>query len=87
MVANPDGEVLLVRSGDERLATAGTGDVLSGIIAAHLALGAEPLRAAAAAAHLHGCAAMLGPARGLTASDLVDLLPAAWDTLAMLNPA
>jgi len=87
VVANPDGEVLLVRSGDERLATAGTGDVLSGIIAAHLALGAEPLRAAAAAAHLHGCAAMLGPARGLIASDLVGLLPAAWDTLATLNPA
>jgi NAD(P)H-hydrate epimerase len=78
VVADPNGECLLVRAGDQRLATAGTGDVLTGLVAAHLALGAEPAQAAAAAAHLHGRAAELGPLRGLIASDLPDLLPQAW---------
>ena len=78
VVADPDGAALLVRAGDQRLATAGTGDVLSGTVAALLALGAPPLRAAAAGAHLHGTAARLGPVRGLVASDVAALLPAAW---------
>ena len=82
VVADPDGAALLVRAGDQRLATAGTGDVLSGTIAALVALGASPLRAAAAGAHLHGTAAMLGPARGLVAFDVADLLPDAWEHLA-----
>ena len=46
--------VLLVTSGTEALATAGTGDVLSGVIAALIASGLEPLLAAGLAAHLHG---------------------------------
>lgn len=78
VVADPEGDALLVRSGDARLATAGTGDVLTGLVAALLALGAPPLRAAAAAAHLHGRAATLGPEHGLVASDLPGLLDAAW---------
>lgn len=82
VVADPGGDVLLVRSGDARLATAGTGDVLTGTIAAMVASGATPFRAAAAAAHLHGRAAALGPAHGLVARDVVDALPAAWAALA-----
>jgi len=82
VVADPGGDVLLVRSGDARLATAGTGDVLTGTIAAMVASGATPFRAAAAAAHLHGRAAALGPAHGLVAGDLIDALPAAWAALA-----
>jgi len=81
VVAEPDGDVLLVRSGDERLATAGTGDVLTGTIAALIASGASPARAAAAGAHLHGRAAELGPRRGLVASDVADALPDAWADL------
>jgi NAD(P)H-hydrate epimerase len=68
---------LLTTTGDARLATAGTGDVLSGAIGGLLASGVEPARAAAAGAHVHGRAAALGPARGLVAGDLPDLLPAA----------
>ncbi|MCU1376488.1 MAG: putative carbohydrate kinase, partial [Actinomycetia bacterium] len=75
VVAEPGGRVLLTASGDARLATAGSGDVLSGIIAGLLAGGVPPLEAAAWAAHLHGLAAGLGPARGLVAGDLVDRLP------------
>jgi len=70
-----------VRAGDERLASAGTGDVLTGLVAAHLALGADPLRAAASAAHLHGRAAALGSSRSLVASDLPDLVAAVWEEL------
>jgi NAD(P)H-hydrate epimerase len=81
VVAAPDGRVLLVRAGDQRLATAGTGDVLTGLVAAHLALGAAPLEAAAAAAQVHGDAALLGARRGLVASDLVDLVPLHWEQL------
>jgi NAD(P)H-hydrate epimerase len=75
LVAHPHGEVLAVTTGDERLATAGTGDVLTGIIAALLAGGAEPFAAAAAAAWIHGRAGALAFARGLVAGDLVDHLP------------
>jgi hydroxyethylthiazole kinase-like uncharacterized protein yjeF len=74
IVAAPDGEVLISNSGLPRLATAGTGDVLSGIIAAFMARGLEPLPAAALAAHVHGRAASWGPREGLVATDLPDLV-------------
>ena len=44
VVAEPDGDVLVVVAGDARLATAGTGDVLSGIIGALLATGHDAVR-------------------------------------------
>ncbi len=75
VVAEPGGEVLLVTAGSPRLATAGTGDVLAGVIGAFLAQGVPPLQAAALAAHAHGRAACLGPSRGLVAGDLLRLLP------------
>jgi NAD(P)H-hydrate epimerase len=77
VVADPDGRVLVVDHGDERLATAGSGDVLTGIIVAALAAGAAPLEAAAAGAWLHAEAAHHGPPMGLLAGDLVDTLPSA----------
>ncbi len=82
VVAAANGEVLVSTSGGPRLASAGTGDVLSGILAALLAGGLDPLRAAATAAHVHGRAASLGWPRGLVAGDLVDLLPAVLSTSA-----
>jgi NAD(P)H-hydrate repair Nnr-like enzyme with NAD(P)H-hydrate dehydratase domain len=84
IVANPDGRALFVTSGSPALATAGTGDVLSGVIGAFLAAGVEPLEAAAAAAHVHGRAAALGLRRGLVATDLPELV-ARWlsDNLAV----
>jgi hydroxyethylthiazole kinase-like uncharacterized protein yjeF len=70
IVAEPGGRVLVVNSGSSRLATAGTGDVLSGVIAAFLARGLPGFEAAALAAHCHGRAAALGHSEGLVASDL-----------------
>ena len=75
VVGEPGGAVLVVASGDARLATAGTGDVLSGIVGALLATGMDPFRAAAAGAWIHAEAGLRGPAVGLVAGDLVDGLP------------
>ena len=58
------------------LATAGTGDVLTGILAAFLAKGLDPRLGAAAAATAHGLAARLLPQRGLVAGDIISALPA-----------
>ena len=81
IVADPDGAVLVTTTGDARLATAGTGDVLTGVVAAFLAGGASPLQAAAGAAFLHGRAGAVGWRHGLVASDLLDRLPIAIDLL------
>ncbi len=77
VVADPGGDVLITDTGGSFLATAGTGDVLAGVVGALLAQGLDGLRAAAAAAFVHGCAGRLGWRRGLVAGDLIDLLPAA----------
>ena len=74
IVAEPGGVVYAITSGSPRLATAGTGDVLSGVIAAFLARGVDAPLAAALGAHCHGRAAALGPAEGMVASDLPDLV-------------
>jgi NAD(P)H-hydrate epimerase len=74
VVADPDGRVLIARSGSPRLATAGTGDVLSGVIAAFLARGVPALEAAGLGAHCHGRAAGLGFREGLVAGDLPELV-------------
>lgn len=71
------GAAYVVDHGDERLATAGSGDVLAGMIGAALASGVDPGRAAAAAAWFHAEAGRSGPTRGLLAGDLVDLIPTA----------
>ena len=66
--------------GPPSLATAGTGDVLTGIVAAFLSKGLEPQLAGAAAAVAHAIAASLVPHRtGLVAGDLLASLPAALD--------
>ncbi len=75
LVADPHGDVLVVTTGDARLATAGTGDVLSGIIGALLAGGMPAMHAAAAGAWLHGSAAALAPEHGMIAGDIADHLP------------
>jgi ADP-dependent NAD(P)H-hydrate dehydratase / NAD(P)H-hydrate epimerase len=74
IVAAP-GRGPIVVPGNPQLATAGTGDVLTGIVASLLAKGMEPPLAAAAAATAHTAAAGAGWGAGLLASDLLDELP------------
>ena len=84
VIASPGETTALVNpTGTPWLATAGTGDVLSGLAGALLAQGLEPAWAAAAAAYLHGLAARLaaagtGPGEApIGAFDVVTALPAA----------
>jgi ADP-dependent NAD(P)H-hydrate dehydratase / NAD(P)H-hydrate epimerase len=70
------GKGVLVDGGAPVLATAGTGDVLTGIVAAFLAKGMDARLATAAAATAHHWAAMESPYEaGLIASDLLETLP------------
>jgi len=75
VVADPSGRAAIEPDGDASLATAGSGDVLTGMIAGLLARGLEPFTAAAAAAFLHGQAARRAGHTGLVAGDLVAVLP------------
>src|SRR5829696_4786025 len=75
LVAAPREGVLVASYGRPSLATSGTGDVLTGVVAAFLAKGMEPRLAAAAAAVAHGVASTLVPNQvGLVASDLLPAL-------------
>jgi NAD(P)H-hydrate epimerase len=81
LVAAPDGTVAVSRGGCPALATAGTGDVLSGVAASMLAKGLDPFTAACAAVFVHAEAGRLaaqpaGPA-GVIASDVIAALPRA----------
>jgi hydroxyethylthiazole kinase-like uncharacterized protein yjeF len=89
VIASPAvGQPVLVNpTGTPWLATAGSGDVLSGLAGALLAQGLEPAQAGLAAAYLHGLAGRLAAAQGgpgqapIGASDLVRALPDAFGSL------
>lgn len=79
IVAEPHGRVGISRGGAPALATAGTGDVLSGVIGAYLAKAMEPFAAACAGVLVHARAGRLaaggqGP-EGVIASDVIASLP------------
>lgn len=79
LTALPTGEVFINSTGNPGMATAGMGDVLTGVIGSLLAQGMRPEKAAAAGVYLHGragdrVAERLGD-RGLLASDVIEELP------------
>jgi NAD(P)H-hydrate epimerase len=84
LVAAPSGRVAVSPGGAPALATAGTGDVLTGVTAAMLAKGLPPAHAACAAVYAHLRAGQLAAAPhgpdGVIASDVIAALPAALST-------
>jgi NAD(P)H-hydrate epimerase len=81
LVAEPEGRVAVNPGATPALATAGTGDVLSGVLAAMLSKELEPFTAACAAVHLHARAGRIAAERvgaeGVIASDVIAALPEA----------
>ena len=81
VVASPNGYLGINTTGNPGMATGGSGDVLTGVIAALLAQGLDPFRAAAAGVYLHGRAGDLAAVEtgemGLVAGDLLRFLPTA----------
>lgn len=79
LIASPDGRIFVNTSGNPGMATAGSGDVLSGIIGAFLAKGIDPFYAAAAGVFVHGMAGDIMAKKlsqySLTASDIIMGLP------------
>ncbi len=81
VIAAPDGRAVVNTTGSPFLATAGSGDVLAGLIAGLIAQGMVSFDAAAAGTWLHGRAGeAFGP--GLTADDLPNILPSIFNSLA-----
>lgn len=82
VVSTPDGRVAVSAAGSPTLGTAGSGDVLGGIVATLLAQTGDPFAAAASAAWVHGrageMAAAQGSVRGSALEDVVMALRAVW---------
>ena len=81
LVAAPDGRTGVSPGGAAALATAGTGDVLSGLIGAYLAKAMDPFHAACAGVLVHARAGQLAAqeigSEGVIARDVIELLPRA----------
>jgi NAD(P)H-hydrate epimerase len=81
VIAPPSGKASLNPTGNPGMATGGTGDVLTGIIAALIGQGIAPFQAARFGVYLHGLAGDLAARKkgeiSLVASDLIELLPEA----------
>jgi hydroxyethylthiazole kinase-like uncharacterized protein yjeF len=85
LIAHPDGRLFINTTGNSGMATAGAGDVLTGLIAALIAQGMVLYDAAVLGAYLHGLAGDLAAAdkgkNSLVAGDIIDYLPAAFARL------
>jgi NAD(P)H-hydrate epimerase len=85
LIATPEGKVYINPTGNPGMATGGTGDVLSGMIASMIIQGKNLLEAILAAVYVHGLSGDIGMERlgerTLTASNLITYLPAAMKRL------
>jgi NAD(P)H-hydrate epimerase len=84
-VCMPDGHVAFNTTGNAGMATAGSGDVLTGLLLALLARGYDQRQACQLGVYLHGLAGDIAAAdlgeESLMASDIIDYLPKAFKTL------
>jgi hydroxyethylthiazole kinase-like uncharacterized protein yjeF len=82
VIAGPEGGIFLNTSGNPGMATAGAGDVLTGVIAAFLGQGLNPLDASVLGVYMHGLSGDIGAEEkgmhSLIASDIIDNLPRAF---------
>jgi ADP-dependent NAD(P)H-hydrate dehydratase / NAD(P)H-hydrate epimerase len=85
VIASPEGELMRSEIATPALATAGSGDVLAGVIGAFLAAGLSPFDAAGCGVAVHGAAGLLAESRigrsGVIARDVANLLPEAIEQL------
>ena len=87
VIASPEGEYYINPTGGPSLSTAGTGDVLTGIIAALIGQGVQPFDAAVCGAYIHGnsgdrVSAKIGGNIGAIASDVIDMIPYSINSIA-----
>ena len=86
IVAEPEGRAFINSTGNPGMATAGAGDVLTGMVSSFLAQGLDPLNASLLGVFMHGLAGDLAAREkgmhSLIASDIIDALPAAFKVIA-----
>ncbi len=85
VIATPEGIAYINPTGNPGMATAGSGDVLAGVIGALLAQGVSPIDAALCGVYMHGLAGDIAEAQfsthGMIATDIIECLPDAWNAL------
>lgn len=85
IIAEPEGKVFINTTGNPGMATAGSGDVLTGIVSAFLGQHLDPLEAAVLGIYMHGLAGDMAAAgkgmHSLIATDIIRHLPAAFSSL------
>lgn len=90
IIASPDGQCAVNPTGAPNMATAGMGDVLTGVISSFLGQGLEPFNAALAGVYVHGLAGEIawkrGVRAGLLAHELAGLLPVAMTEIVSAGP-
>jgi ADP-dependent NAD(P)H-hydrate dehydratase / NAD(P)H-hydrate epimerase len=82
VVTTPEGQIFVNDTGNSGMATGGTGDVLTGMIASFLGQGIDDFSAATSAVYLHGLAGDIAADKltqfSMTAGDIIDYLPLAF---------
>lgn len=88
VIATPDGEIMINTTGNPGMATGGTGDVLTGIIASFIGQGLKANEASMAGVYIHGLAGNIASAEkgqvGMIAGDLLESIPYAIKTICEL---
>ncbi|MGB2601554.1 MAG: NAD(P)H-hydrate dehydratase [Candidatus Omnitrophota bacterium] len=87
VVASPEGKIYVNETGNSGMASGGTGDVLTGMIASFIGQGIDDYSAAVCAVYIHGIAGDVAAEEigqfSMTASDMLDFLPEAFDKAGM----